>query len=364
MLSEAVDIQRVRQYFDLALRAGDVGRAARADLGFVAALRRGLLPTPLDRPRRHADPFPPPRPRRLPGLDGRRVAVLATGGSGALASLVGVARVLQEAGVEPVGFGVCSGSALFGVPLAAGLPPDEVAARVLALRPQDYLDPDWAALLALPWRLGRGWAGLLRGDALEATYRAMIGEVTLGQLPIPVWLPVWNIEGNRLEYLGPDTHPDLSAARAVRMAVALPVAAEPTRLGAGWWLDGGIVEILPAQPFVAADRADVAVVVNCFYPSAFSSPRQPRWREQTFSVLHVASQTRIMQHLHLARRSLADLRAAVPEVVLVEPVGYETVQGGGLYGQFVDTRLWASFMAAGYQAAAGVLAERYSSEPS
>jgi NTE family protein len=179
-----------------------------------------------------------------------------------------------------------------------------------------------------------------------------------------VWVPVWNIEGNRLEYLGPDTHPDLPAARAVRMAVALPVAAQPNPLGQGWWLDGGIVEILPAQPFVRVDRADVAVVVNCFYPSAFASPQRPRWREQTFSILHVASQTRIMQHLHLARRSLSDLQAAVPEVVLVEPVAYETVQGGGLYGQFVDTRLWPSFMAAGYQAAARTLSERYSSEPS
>ena len=108
----------------------------------------------------------------------------------------------------------------------------------------------------------------------------------------------------------------------------------------------------------------VAVVVSCFYPGAFTSPQAPHWRDQTFSILHAAGQTRIMQHLHLARRSLTDLQEAVPEVVLVEPTDYQTVPGGGLYGQFVDTRLWSSFMTAGYATAARALQQRYSSEPS
>ena len=46
--------------------------------------------------------------------------MVATGGSGALASLVGVAKALQDSGTEVSVYSVCSGTALFGFPLGAG----------------------------------------------------------------------------------------------------------------------------------------------------------------------------------------------------------------------------------------------------
>ena len=197
--------------------------------------------------------------------------------------------------------------------------------------------------------------GVVRGDKLEATYRVLLGDVTLGELPTPVWMPVWNIERNHLEYLGPDTHPDLPAARAVRMAVALPLALQATQLDDGYWLDGGIVDILPAQPFIDNDVCDVAIVVNGFYAPGFASDEEPRWRERPLSILHVANQTRTMQHLMLARRSFADLRRAVPDVIELNPVSYDKVHGAGLYGQFLDTADWPGFMTDGYNAAAQAL---------
>ena len=353
MIGPLIDIQRVRQYFDAITWAQAMGRSVRADAHVVDQVRRGLLPLPWDHPPGPVDPFPRRRRRRLPTLAGRRVAVLTTGGSGALASILGVVRGLDEAGVRPVGYGLCSGSALFGVPLAAGLSTDEVARFVLSLRPVDYLDPDWGALLTMPLRLGRGWSGLLRGDALEDSYRALLGDCTLGELPVPCWLPVWNIERNRLAYLGPDTHPDLPAARAVRMAVALPLAVQATPMDGGWWTDGGVVDILPAEPFVGTDRCDLAVVVNGFYPSGFAAQTELGWQRRRWSILHISQQTRTMQHLQLARRSYQALCAAM-DVELLEPVPFETVQGAGLYGQFLDSRRWPEFIRAGYDAVSGI----------
>ena len=79
---------------------------------------------------------------------------MATGGSGALASVVGVARALKEAGVRPAVISLCSGSALFGFPVAAGLPAEEVAEFVLAFEPADYVDVDWRRLASLVPALG------------------------------------------------------------------------------------------------------------------------------------------------------------------------------------------------------------------
>ena len=356
MLSSVIDIGRVRQYLLHAVRVEMVIQSTRADVGFLDQMRRGLLPLPFDRRPAVEDPFPPFRAQRLPQLEGRRVAIIATGGSGVLASVVGVVRALEEAGVQPVAYGVCSGSALFGVPLAAGMSPTDVAAATQALHARDYIDPDWRGLAAAPLRLGRGWSGLIRGEAIEKAYRRMLGDITLGGLPTPVWLPVFNIEDNRVEYLGSDTHPDLPAARAVRMAVGLPLAIQPAELDGGWWLDGGIVDILPSEPFVSDDLCDVALVVNGFYQEGFVPDREPRWRESPMSILHMANQSRTMGHSRMARRNFADLQRAVPDVIELAPVAYSRAQGAGLYAEFLDNRRWAGYMADGYRSATTALA--------
>jgi len=45
----ALDIFRVRQYFNVVVGARDMARAIRADARFLDAVRRGLLPLPSDR---------------------------------------------------------------------------------------------------------------------------------------------------------------------------------------------------------------------------------------------------------------------------------------------------------------------------
>ncbi len=118
-----------------------------------------------------------------------------------------------------------------------------------------------------------------------------------------------------------------------------------------WWLDGGIIDILPSDPFVADDRCDLAIVVNGFYQPGFVSDREPRWRDSALSVLHVANQTRLSAHVRIARRNFDDLLRAVPDVIELAPVEYSTVQGAGLYGEFLDNRRWAGYMADGYHSA-------------
>ena len=147
MRGALLDVFRLRQYFNVATRAREFAGDLVDDLGFVNVARRALAPLPVDRwPAEHRDPFPPFDPAPLAELAGRRVALLATGGSGALASVVGAGRALEECGVVPAVVSLCSGSALFGFPLAAGIPASEVADFTLSLRPDDYVDVDWPTL--------------------------------------------------------------------------------------------------------------------------------------------------------------------------------------------------------------------------
>jgi NTE family protein len=347
-LDAVLDIHRIRQYFNAIVRAREVAGAVRKDMSFLDAVRRGIMPLPFDNRPVPGQIFAPPGavPRPLKG----RVGVVASGGSGALASLVGVAKALEESGTEVSVYSVCSGSALFGFPLGAGMAPDEVAELSASVRPGDFMDVGWRELAGLMPTLARGWKGIMRGDKLEAFYRAQLGDLTLAQLRIPTYSPIWNVEHNRLEFVGPRTYPDMPVARAIRMAVSMPLLMKTVTHERLSWCDGGIVDIFPVKPVLDIEPAvDVAVAVNCYYPHAFQGEDATGWETQRFSIVSAASQVRTSQHVQLAREHLARLRREVV-TLLIEPVPYWKVAGTGFYRQFLDTSEWPQFMRAGHAA--------------
>ena len=338
-----VDVFQVRQYFNLLLGATDLADRMLRDAGFVDEVRRAVVTLPFDRRPKVPVSFPPAE-RHLPGPGSGRLGLVATGGSGALATIIGVVRALEEAGGSISVYSLCSGGALFGFPLAAGLSSQETAELIMGLEPGEYIDVSWRAMARAVPSLGRGWAGILRGDKLERYYRRHLGDLTLGQLHTPAYAPIWNIESNRLEYLGPRTHADLPVARAIRMAVSLPLFLEPVPLNGGFWCDGGIVDIFPVHPILDIEPAvDAVVAVNAFYPPGFAGEDQSGWQRQLASIMHIARQVRSSQQVQLARENLARLSASL-DVELLEPVPYWKVRGTGFYEQFLDNRDWPDFM--------------------
>lgn len=358
VLGSVVDVYRLRQYFNMAVRTREVVAGIRDDVGFLRVARRAVVRLPFERRPPLPHPFPDRRVRARTTLRGRRVGVVATGGSGAMASVVGVGRALEELGVTPAVISLCSGSALFGFPLAAGLGADKTAELMLALDPGDYLDVAWRQLAGLVPTAGRGFGGIHHGDRIEAGCRRWLGDMRLGELPIPAYAPIWNVEANRLEYLGPRTHPHLPVARAMRMAIAMPLFFEPVELDGGYWCDGGIVDIFPVHPILEIELVpDLVVAVNGFYPPEFAGDDATGWRDRRWSILHAASQVRTCQHVELARHNLARLRRET-EVVMVDPVPYDKVRGIGFYRQFLDNSEWPAFMRAGRDATLAALARQ------
>ncbi len=348
MLSGALDVFRLRQYFNVITRTREFIDGVREDAGLLDDARRALVTLPFER-RREPDlhPFPPAQQMETADLRQRRLALVATGGSGALASVVGAARALEEAGIRPAVISLCSGSALFGFPIAAGKSANEVAAFTLGMRPDDYVDIDWRMLASLIPRAATGFAGIVRGEQIEASYRRFLGDMTLGEMPIPAYAPIWSIDHNRLEYIGPLTYPDLPVARALRMAIALPLFIEPVMLGSDYWCDGGIVDIFPVRPVLdMEERPDVTLAINGFYPPGFVGEDASGWQNRRNSILYVASQVRTCQQVELARTNLARIERET-EVIMIEPVPYAKVRGAGFYRQFLNTREWADFMRAG-----------------
>ena len=347
MIDTALDIFRLRQYFNVVTRTREFADGVREDVGLLDDLRKAVVTLPFERSHGEQDPFPRFTALSAGRLADKRVALMATGGSGAMASVIGAARALEEASVRPAVISLCSGSAMFGFPIAAGRSAEEVARFVLGLQPSDYIDIGWRRLAAVVPTAGRGFAGLLDGERIEAAFRRLLGDIRLGEMPIPAYAPIWNVEHNRLDYLGPRTHPDMPVARAIRMAIALPLLIQPVEHDGNAWCDGGIVDIFPVHPVLDIEEpCDVAIAINGFYPPGFSGEDASGWQDRRHSILYAASQVRTCQQIELARANLDRLRQTV-EVTMIEPVPYEKVRGAGFYRQFLSSRDWPEFIRAG-----------------
>lgn len=353
-----LDIFRVRGYFGAMTQLRDLARQAREDVRFVDAVRRSLVSLPGEDGAHEVGAIWPAgaaqaRPRHV------RLGLVASGGSGALSSLLGVLKACEELKIMPAVMSFASGAALFAYPVAAGKTPQEVADFVLGVDPSGWVDPDWLGMATLLPKQGRGFGGMLRGDRLEKTYRDFLGDVTLGELRIPSYNPVWNIERNRLEYVGSKTHPRLEVAKAVRMAVALPLFFDPVKWNGGYWCDGATVDIFPVSPVLDLEPPCQAVLgVNCFYPPEFRGEDATGWKGRRWSVLDIADQVMTAQHIQLARENLRRLRAEVGTVMMINPVPYAVVRRTGLYFQFLDRSAWPAFMRSGRRAALAALAAR------
>ena len=351
-LGRALDPNNLRSVFDTLSIGSDIFRALREDSAFLAVARRTLFPLPTDRePTYEAAPFPARSLLDFRALRRLKVGVVVSGGSGATASVVGVQRVFEEAGIRPAAIAASSGSVLFAALWACGLDSAAVARFWLTLPRNGYVDPDWRSLVRSAGRALGGWAGLLRGDALERSLRALIGDVRLGETKFSFAMPAWNVDLNRVEIFGSDTTPDLPVAVAMRVSVAIPIFVEPVRIGEHLYGDGGIVNIFPVRPVMAA-APDLIVGLNCYLPEGFEGENVTGWHQRSFAVLRASGQLRWSGMVALAREQAL---LAGDRLVLLHPVPYAEVRGARFYETFVDRSRWSHFMRAGHSCARAAL---------
>jgi NTE family protein len=362
LLSRVLEPNNLRLLFGAGNWTRDVVNELRDDTKFAGVLRRSLVGA-----RRESPPpipeeiFPPRKSLVLPALRGRRVGLVASGGSGALASLCGVRRALEEAEVEVVAISACSGAVLFASLWAFGYPAEEMARFWLARRTRDYVDPDWRSLARAASRGFRDFGGLLRGDALERTFRERFGDASLGDALVPLFIPVWDIDRNRLIHVGTTTTPDLPLATAVRTAISIPLFVEPVRIAGHLYGDGGVVSIFPARPLTTIrPPLDVVIGVNCYFPENFDGEDLAGWRERTFGIFRATSQLRTCVSLELARE---EVRLLGKRLLLLHPVPYKEIAGAKFYETFLDRSRWLDFARMGHESARTGLESAFGASP-
>ena len=121
---------------------------------------------------------------------------------------------------------VCSGSALWGSMMAAGLTAQEMVDQSLNWQPEDYLDIQWTCC---PPRAG-GDARLHRHSPRAKRSRscstASSGTCRSARA-VPIYSQASTSTSCRLEVFGSKLTPDLTVGELVRIAIALPLLSSP-----------------------------------------------------------------------------------------------------------------------------------------
>jgi NTE family protein len=334
-----------------------LGERFTSNIDAARTARRALLPLPLvDRAdRAQTNIFPPFKARPIPSLRNKKVGLLLSGGSGACVAACGVARALEEAGIEPQAISVCSGSALWGSMMAAGLTAQEMVDQSLNWQPEDYLDIQWTRIPRFALAAMRGFTGLAKGEAIEKLFDRQLWHMTLGETPVRIYSEVYNIDLNRLEVFGSKLTPDLTIAELVRTAIALPMLVESVRVEGHLYADGGVVDVFPAEPLLEHEKLDLVVGVNTILPRGFEGEDISGWPDRTMGFMTASRQISYAGHLELARRSARRLGR---KLILIDPVDYTEVHGWRFYDLFIDRRKWPRLIMQGYEHATTVL-DRY-----
>ena len=296
----------------------------------LANARRALLPLPLIDRRGSVDldVFPPIEPRPVPGLQGRRIGVVGSGGGAATVALIGVARAFEEAMIRPAAISACSGSVLWAAMWAGGLNAQQMADRALSWQPEDHLGIQWAGLPRFVVSALQGFAGLPKGRALEHLFDRRLWHMAAGETQIPIHTVVFNLDRGRLERFGSERTPELRLGELARIAVAAPLASEAVRIEAELYVDGGAVDAFPAEPLAGLDRV---FGLNVLLPAEDGAG----WDQRRAGTLE------------LGRRS----RSALGErLSLIEPISPEEMRELAFYELFVDRRAWPELMRRGYEA--------------
>lgn len=329
---------------------------ATLDPAFILRARRALLPIPgLDRDRAAPPPgdvLPPFRSRPISSLGGRRIALIAGGGAGACVSLIGVRRAFEEAGIEPELISACSGGAIWGSQWAAGLNAQEMADFSLAWRLEDYLDIQWAKLPRYAVNALRGFTGIAKGEAIERTFTERFGGLRAGEFEIPLTSIVYDMDRGAVDYFGSDTKPDLTIGRLVRIAIALPVFIQAVEVDGHLYVDGGIIDLLPAEPILRAGVFDRVFAVNFMLPPQLRPDDITGWQTHRMGVLEASRQAEQGFQLEFAHRTQRQLGDAL---TLIDAADHRLLRGPAFYDLFIDRSRWPGLIRGGYERATRAL---------
>lgn len=169
--------------------------------------------------------------------------VLSGGGARGIAHL-GVIKALREADIRFHRISGVSAGAIVGAFIAAGYGPDETRDKIIESKILRLLRPVFND-------------GLFRMDKMEETLLKYLPGNSFSSLEIPLIVSATDINQGHSVFFNSG-----ELVRPLLASSALPVLFAPVNINGGQFLDGGILNNFPVEPFLEDDLTLIGVHVN------------------------------------------------------------------------------------------------------
>lgn len=178
-----------------------------------------------------------------------KIGLVLSGGGARGISHIGVLKGLEEIGVKPEVIAGTSAGSIVGSLYAYGYTPDQIITEVLAAKLFRSMRPAWT------------WTGLLSLEALASSLIKLIPENDFSALKIPMTIAATEIRRGK-----PDYFSNGELIPAIMASCCIPAVFNPIQLNGGLYVDGGLMDNLPAKSI--RDKCDLLIGSHCNYISS------------------------------------------------------------------------------------------------
>ncbi len=171
--------------------------------------------------------------------------VFSGGGSKGIAH-AGVLQYLQEKNIKPTCIAGSSAGAIVGAMYSFGKKPEEILEF-------------FKSIYFFHWKhFTFKKAGIVDSDSFKHYFQEVFGDVTLGELEIPIHITATDMVKGKLKIFNPET----KVVDAILASTAVPGMISPYELNGDLYSDGGILNHFPADLLLGKCESIIGVYVS------------------------------------------------------------------------------------------------------
>lgn len=173
-----------------------------------------------------------------------RIGIVFSGGGARAIAHLGVVKALYEHELRPHVFSGTSAGALAGAFLASGYKPDEVLRIVTKTNLYRVLRPAVSV------------KGFLKPESIEPLIRPFFPNNSFENLQAPLFVSATNVRTGKIRFFSRG-----ELIRPLLASCCIPVVFEPLFIDGDYYMDGGIINNLPVEPFLG--NVDRIIGLHC-----------------------------------------------------------------------------------------------------
>jgi NTE family protein len=178
-----------------------------------------------------------------------KIGLVLSGGGARGISHIGVLKALDEFGVPFSQISGTSAGSIIGSLYSYGYSPDEILQNILATKLFRAMRPAWT------------WKGLLSLEGLHSSLLKLLPENHFSSLKIPMTIASTDIKKGKAKYFS-----EGELIPAILASCCVPAVFNPIEFNGGMYVDGGLIDNLPAKPI--REKCDFLIGSHCNYISS------------------------------------------------------------------------------------------------